>query len=80
MYDVFVRLLNMSIAASWLVLAIIILRLIFRRASRVVHCLLWIAVVIRLVCPFFYESRLGVIPNNNLIKDTFGILAMNYTR
>ena len=37
----FLKLLNISITASWLILAIIIMRLLFRRMPKWINCLLW---------------------------------------
>jgi len=53
---IFVRLLDVSVTTSLLVLVIIILKLLFRRLSTRVHCLLWLVVAIRLVCPLYFES------------------------
>ena len=86
MEAVFVRLLNMSIAATWLILIIIILKLLFRRLSRTVHCLMWIAVVIRLICPLYFESSSGLIPefipdnkpvNNTVLIENEPVLRAN---
>ena len=63
MESVFLHLLNMSITASWLVLAIIVVRLIFRRVPKWILCLLWGLVAIRLICPFTIESSLSLIPD-----------------
>ena len=63
MESVFLHLLNMSITAGWLVLAVVALRLIFRRAPKWVHCLLWVLVAVRLMCPVSLESALSLIPS-----------------
>lgn len=63
MESVFLHLLNMSITAGWLVLAVVALRLIFRRAPKWVHCLLWVLVAVRLLCPVSLESALSLIPS-----------------
>ncbi len=60
---VFLKLLNMSIAASWLVLAVLILRMLFRKAPKMISCILWGLVGIRLVCPFSVESIFSLIPS-----------------
>ncbi len=62
MSDIFIHLLNMSITASYLVLAVILLRLIFKKAPKVVFCFLWILVGLRLIFPFSIESALSLIP------------------
>ena len=53
----------MSITASWLVLAIIAVRLLFRKTPKWILCLLWGLVAVRLICPFSIESALSLIPN-----------------
>ncbi len=59
----FLKLLNMSITAIWLVLAIVLLRLILSRAPRRIFFLLWAALALRLVCPFSLTSALSLIPS-----------------
>lgn len=63
MEAVFLKLLNMSITASWLVFAVFLLRILFQKAPKFVSMLLWALVGIRLVCPFSLKSILSVIPN-----------------
>lgn len=67
MSAVFVRLVNMSISASYLVLAVIALRLLLKRAPKWLTCLLWALVAVRLVCPFSLESTLSLIPSAQTI-------------
>lgn len=59
----FLKLLDMSIAASWLVLAIIAVRFLFRRMPKWISCLLWALVALRLLCPFYIESAFSLIPD-----------------
>ena len=63
MEALFLKLVNMSITASWLVLAIIAVRLIFKNAPKWILCLLWGLVAVRLICPFSIESSLSLIPD-----------------
>lgn len=67
MIEIFLKLLNMSIAASWLVLAVILLRLFLRKASGWVRCLLWGIVGLRLVMPYTMESPISLIPSPEVI-------------
>lgn len=60
---VFLTLLNQSIAASWLVWAILCLRFPLKKAPKALRCILWALVAIRLVCPFSLESALSLIPS-----------------
>jgi len=62
MTELFFRLVNMSISAGWLVLAVLALRLILKKAPKWVNVLLWALVAIRLISPFSIESRLSLIP------------------
>lgn len=72
MTSVFLHLLNMSITAGWLVLAVVLLRLVFRRAPKWIHCLLWVLVAVRLLCPVSIESVLSLIPSAETVPvDTF---------
>ena len=63
MEALFLKLVNMSITASWLVLAIIAVRLIFKKAPKWILCLLWGLVAFRLICPFSIESAMSLIPS-----------------
>ena len=66
----FINLLNLSITASYIVLAIILLRLIFKKAPKWLSCLLWGLVAIRLVFPFSVESFLSLIPSAAKVPET----------
>lgn len=59
---VFIKLLNMSITASWLVLAVILLRFLLKKAPKWIMGVLWGFVAIRLICPFSFESIFSLIP------------------
>ena len=63
MEALFLKLVNMSITASWLVLAVIAVRLIFKKVPKWILCLLWGLVAFRLVCPISIESSLSLIPD-----------------
>lgn len=65
---VFTKLLNMSIAASWLIVAVIILRLVLKKAPKWINCLLWGLVAIRLVCPVSFESTFSLVPSAETIN------------
>ncbi len=67
MEQLFLKLLNMSILASWLVLAVIVLRLFFKKAPKWIRGVLWVLVAIRLLCPFSIESVLSLIPSAETI-------------
>ncbi len=63
MGGVFSKVLHMSIAASWLILAVIALRLLLRKAPKWIRCILWGIVAIRLICPVSFESTVSLVPN-----------------
>lgn len=67
MTDIFLKLLNMSIAASWLVLAVLLLRFILKKAPKWISCLLWGIVALRLVMPFSVQSFFSLIPSAQVI-------------
>ena len=67
MNALFLKILNMSITASWLILAVVLARLLLKKAPKWVFCLLWGLVAIRLVCPFSLESSLSLIPSSETI-------------
>lgn len=68
MEKIFLKLLNMSIAAGWLILAVIFLRILLRKAPRWLSCILWGIVAVRLVCPVSFESSLSLIPSAETIS------------
>jgi beta-lactamase regulating signal transducer with metallopeptidase domain len=84
---VFLKLLNMSLTAGWLILAVIALRLVLKKAPKWTRCALWGMVGLRLVLPFSVESALSLIPSAETISPnigyastpgiTSGILALN---
>ena len=68
MAAVFLKLLNLSISASWLVLAVLVLRLISKRSPKWMNVLLWGIVALRLVLPFSVESALSLIPSAETVS------------
>ena len=68
MGEFFLTILNMSISASWIVLAVLILRLLLKKAPKWITVLLWGIVAIRLICPFTIESALSLIPSKETIN------------
>lgn len=67
MDDVFLKLVNLSISASWLILAVLVLRIVLKKAPKWVMPLLWGVVALRLVCLFSIESALSLIPSAETI-------------
>lgn len=59
----FTQIFNMSVSASYIVLAVLLLRLALKKAPKWLSLLLWAVVGIRLVCPFTFESVWSLIPS-----------------
>ena len=68
MAAVFLKLLNLSISASWLVLAVLALRLVSKRSPKWMNVLLWGMVALRLMLPFSIESALSLIPSAETVS------------
>ncbi len=68
MDTIFLQLLNMSICAGWLILAVIVLRQILRRAPKWIRCVLWAFVAVRLICPFSLQSMFSLIPSTRTLS------------
>lgn len=79
MSGIFLKLLNMSVSACWLILAVILVRLVFRRSPKWINCLLWALVAIRLICPFSIESSLSLLPDSKVV-DTIENTGRPYIR
>lgn len=70
----FLTLLNRCIAANWLILFAILLRLVLKKSPKWLSCLLWAFVAVRLLCPFSIESALSLIPS----AETFQLYNLQY--
>ena len=69
MSALFLKILNLSINASWLILAVIAARLLLKKAPRWISCLLWGLVAVRLLCPISLESVLSILPSAKVVPD-----------
>ena len=69
---VFLKLVNMSLTAGWLILAVFALRLVLKKAPKWTRCALWGMVGLRLVFPFSIESALSLIPSAETISPDIG--------
>ena len=89
MEAIFIKLLNMSITAGLLALAVIVIRLLLKKAPKAITIVMWALVGIRLICPFSFESVLSLIPSAETIPENIiysvapeiqsGIPALNST-
>ena len=63
MDPLFLKILNMSISSSWLILAVILLRVVLKKVPKWINVLLWALVAVRLLCPISMESSSSLVPN-----------------
>lgn len=87
MEALFLKILNMSITAGWTALAVMVVRLLLKKAPRWITAAMWGLVGVRLLCPFSLESGFSLIPSaetvpgNIMYMDTpaihSGVLALN---
>ena len=68
MSELFLEIVNRSIAASWIVIAVLILRFCLKKAPKLVNVLLWGIVAVRLIFPFSIESALSLIPSAETVS------------
>ena len=66
----FITILNISISASWMILAVSLVRLLLKRAPRWITCLLWGFVALRLLLPFSIPSPMSLLPSGETIPQT----------
>ena len=59
----FLRVVNLAIAAGWLVLAVLVLRLLLKKAPKWTRLLLWAVVALRLLCPVSVETVWSLLPS-----------------
>ena len=71
METVFLKILNMSVNAGWLVLAVLVLRLLLKKAPKAITVLMWALVGVRLLCPFSLESALSLLPSGETVPEQF---------
>ncbi|MBQ6065445.1 MAG: hypothetical protein IJK89_01365 [Clostridia bacterium] len=68
MSAVFLKLLNMSVTASYMILAVLVLRICMKRAPKWISCLLWGLVGIRLACPVTVKSSFSLVPGGAVVS------------
>lgn len=67
METLFVSMLNISITANWVILAVIVMRLIFFKAPKRLICALWTPAALRLVMPFSLRWAFNLIPSTQTV-------------
>ncbi len=70
----FTEILNLSISASWLVLAVIAARVLLKKAPKALHCALWALVALRLLCPVSVESTMSLIPSREVVPHDYLVM------
>lgn len=70
-----IKLFNMSINAIWLILAVIVMRFILKKAPKYINLIMWALVGLRLVCPFTIESMLSLIPSEETIPSDIAFVS-----
>lgn len=70
MSQLFLKILNMSISTSYIILAVLLLRLLLKKAPKWITIVLWGIVAVRLVCPFSMESILSLLPSAETVSPT----------
>ena len=68
MSEIFLKIVNMSISAGYIVLAVLLLRLLLKKAPKWIMVVLWGIVAVRLICPFSFESVLSLIPSKETVS------------
>ena len=68
MEEIFLTLLNTSVTAGYLVLAVLLARIVLKKAPKWISCALWGLVGLRLVLPFSIESALSLIPRRQVVS------------
>ncbi|MBQ7624810.1 MAG: transcriptional regulator, partial [Clostridia bacterium] len=69
MDKLFLTLFNMSVSASVLILAVVIIRAFMKRSPKYFRCILWALVAIRLIIPSFPQTSLSVMPAPEIISE-----------
>jgi beta-lactamase regulating signal transducer with metallopeptidase domain len=64
MSELFLTVLNMSLTASYVIIFVIFIRLLLKRAPKVISYALWGIVAFRLIIPFSFESMFSLMPRN----------------
>ena len=69
MERIFIQLVNMSLVAGWLILAVLLIRGLFNKLPKLFRCVLWGLVALRLICPWSIESDMSIIPKAEVISN-----------
>lgn len=67
MEALFLKIFNISVTATWLALAVFVVRLILKKAPKWLSVMMWALVGVRLICPFSVESVISLIPSTQTL-------------
>lgn len=65
--EAFLKLFNLSITAGWLIMAVMVVRLLLKKAPKWISCVLWAIVAVRLLFPIDIKSPFSLIPSAETI-------------
>lgn len=68
MSELFINLLNLSVTTGWLILAVMFVRILLKKAPKYIRCILWGLVGLRLICPVSVESVFSLLPSGKVIE------------
>lgn len=68
MEALFLKVVNVSITASWVIAVVLLLRLLLRSVPKKYTCLLWLVVLFRLLCPVSLEAEFSLVPQHTVIQ------------
>lgn len=68
MEALFLKVVNLSVTASWVIAVVLLLRLLLRSVPRKYTCLLWLVVLFRLLCPVSLEAEFSLVPQHTAIQ------------
>ena len=80
-YELLPKILNMSLTASVIIVTVIILRLLLKRAPKVYSYMLWSVVLFRLLCPITINTPLSVLRlfDTPIVETTDSVSQITYT-
>lgn len=67
MEGIFLKLVNMSVSACWLIMAAVIIRLVLKKAPKAFRFILWALIAVKLICPFSFESIYSIVPSKEIM-------------
>ncbi len=77
-YDLFLLILNMSFVTSFVIVFVLVARLLLKKAPKIFSYALWSVVLIRLLCPFSFESEISLLPSILQQRPIFSEWTDNY--